>query len=97
MYIIKTENAIPGAYQQTCMNLDERSFVLESTGGDKIVVYQGTNNNNTKGGGGGTTTGRTGGEIWTLSPLSFFILLACFLSSWINNGTMMYYIIISLM
>ena len=31
-----------GAYQQTCINLEERSFTLELTG-DTITVYQGTN------------------------------------------------------
>lgn len=70
---VVVENAIPGAYQQTCMNLDERSFVLQSTG-DVIVIYQGTNwtsgTNNKKGG--GTTTGRTGGECELVIVLFFF-------------------------
>ena len=36
------------------MNLDERSFILESSG-DRITVYQGTNAQ-------GGMAGRTGGE-----------------------------------
>ena len=66
IFIRHIESAVPGAYQQTCMNLDERSFRLESSssstststsdGGDIIAVYQGTNAS------GGGMAGRTGGE-----------------------------------
>ena len=58
---IVLENAVPGAYQQTCMNLDERAFHLQSIkntpGSDDnvITVYQGTNS------GAGEMAGRTGG------------------------------------
>ena len=58
---IVLESAVPGAYQQTCMNLDERTFHLQSIkntpGSDDniITVYQGTNS------GAGEMAGRTGG------------------------------------
>ncbi len=51
------ESAVPGAYEQSCTNLDERRFVLRTPGAGTLVVYQGTN---TAGGGG--VSGRTGGE-----------------------------------
>eukprot|EP01082_Thalassiosira_pseudonana_P003396 g3199.t1 g3199 contig12:1615319-1616568(+) len=53
---IVAESAVPGAYQQTCMNLDERSFLLKSTG-DSIIVEQGTN-------AAGGMAGRTGVAVW---------------------------------
>ena len=65
IFIRHIESAVPGAYQQKCMNLDERSFHLESSsssststsdGGDTITVYQGSNAS------GGGMAGRTGGE-----------------------------------
>ena len=60
---IVSESAVPGAYQQTCMNLDERTFHLQSikntSGSDDnvITVYQGTNS------GAGEMAGRTGGML----------------------------------
>ena len=60
---IVLESAVPGAYQQTCMNLDERTFYLQSIkntpGSDDnvITVYQGTNS------GAGEMAGRTGGML----------------------------------
>ena len=60
---IVSESAVPGAYQQTCMNLDERTFYLQSIkntpGSDDnvITVYQGTNS------GAGEMAGRTGGML----------------------------------
>ena len=54
---IVSESAVPGAYQQTCMNLDERTFPLQSIeNGNSITVYQGTN------AGAGEVAGRTGGK-----------------------------------
>ena len=48
---------MPGAYQQTCMSLDERTFRLESLPEESntITVYQGTI-------AAGGMAGRTGGE-----------------------------------
>ena len=68
--ILLLEGAIPGAYQNICMSLPERSIILKSTG-DEIKIYQGTgtgttttssidNNNNN----GGSVTGRTGVALW---------------------------------
>eukprot|EP00571_Detonula_confervacea_P011052 CAMPEP_0172305618 /NCGR_PEP_ID=MMETSP1058-20130122/6866_1 /TAXON_ID=83371 /ORGANISM="Detonula confervacea, Strain CCMP 353" /LENGTH=444 /DNA_ID=CAMNT_0013017263 /DNA_START=20 /DNA_END=1354 /DNA_ORIENTATION=+ len=53
---VVSESAVPGAYQQTCMNLEERTFLLESSG-DTIAVYQGTND-------AGGMAGRTGVAVW---------------------------------
>jgi len=74
---ILPESPVPGAYQQVCMNLDERTFTLTSIKEDNsITVYQGTNS------GAGEVAGRTGGKIFCvhmmctyhmhfLSPLAF--------------------------
>lgn len=51
-----SESAVPGAYQQSCMDLDERSFVLKASG-DTITVYQGTKS-------AGGMAGRTGVAVW---------------------------------
>jgi len=52
--------AVPGAYQQTCMTLDERTFSLESLpprSDNTITVFQGTN-------AAGGMAGRTGVAVW---------------------------------
>ena len=55
---IVSESPVPGAYQQVCMNLDERTFKLSSIKEDNsITVFQGTNS------GAGEVAGRTGGKI----------------------------------
>ena len=56
---ILPESPVPGAYQQVCMNLDERTFTLSSIKEDNsITVSQGTNS------GAGEVAGRTGGKIF---------------------------------
>ena len=62
-FILSTESAVPGAYQQSCMDLDERSFVLKASG-DTITVYQGTKS-------AGGMAGRTGGEISFMCYMMF--------------------------
>lgn len=69
------EGIIPGAYQNMCMNLNERSFILKSTK-DEIVIYQGqvsknndgnnnnNNNNNRPSEPSTTLAGRTGVALW---------------------------------
>mmetsp|Transcript_15444 Transcript_15444/g.22026 ORF Transcript_15444/g.22026 Transcript_15444/m.22026 type:complete len:517 (-) Transcript_15444:63-1613(-) len=59
---IVAENAVPGAYQQICMGLNERSIKLKSTG-EEIKIVQGTSNTNSSNGG-GSVSGRTGVALW---------------------------------
>ncbi|KAL7549951.1 hypothetical protein ACHAWF_013202 [Thalassiosira exigua] len=53
---IVSESSVPGAYTQTCMDLDERTFELKSTG-DTVALYQGAN-------AAGGIAGRTGVTVW---------------------------------
>ena len=70
---LQLENAVPGAYSQTCMNLDERSFRLKSSG-DTVTVYQGTS-------AGGGMAGRTGGMIFIcvckIASAAYIFLILC--------------------
>eukprot|EP00984_Skeletonema_dohrnii_P018907 scaffold8947_cov124-Skeletonema_dohrnii-CCMP3373.AAC.5 len=54
---IASESQVPGAYQQLCMGLEQRTFKLQSSG-DTITVAQGTNS------AGGSVAGRTGVAVW---------------------------------
>ncbi|KAL9183937.1 hypothetical protein ACHAXT_002023 [Thalassiosira profunda] len=63
---IVSETAVPGAYSQTCMSLDERLFRLKSTG-DTITIYQGTN-------AAGGMAGRTGVAVWNSGILLMRLL-----------------------
>ena len=54
---IAVESAVPGAYQQICMSMDQRSFNLKSSG-DTITIAQGANS------AGGSVAGRTGVAVW---------------------------------
>lgn len=54
---IASESAVPGAYQQICMSMDQRSFTMKSSG-DIITIVQGANS------GGGSVAGRTGVAVW---------------------------------
>mmetsp|Transcript_1977 Transcript_1977/g.3359 ORF Transcript_1977/g.3359 Transcript_1977/m.3359 type:complete len:359 (-) Transcript_1977:2042-3118(-) len=55
---IASESQVPGAYQQLCMSLRERTFKLQSSE-DTITVAQGTNS-----AGGSSVAGRTGVAVW---------------------------------
>mmetsp|Transcript_26531 Transcript_26531/g.45164 ORF Transcript_26531/g.45164 Transcript_26531/m.45164 type:complete len:364 (-) Transcript_26531:19-1110(-) len=55
---IASESQVPGAYQQLCMGLEQRTFKLQSSG-DTITVAQGTNS-----AGGSSVAGRTGVAVW---------------------------------
>jgi SAM-dependent methyltransferase len=54
---IASESAVPGAYQQICMSMDQRSFTMKSSG-DIITIVQGANS------AGGSVAGRTGVAVW---------------------------------
>ncbi len=54
---IALESAVPGAYQQICMSMDQRSFTMKSSG-DIITIVQGANS------AGGSVAGRTGVAVW---------------------------------
>jgi len=54
---IAAESAVPGAYQQICMSMDQRNFTMESSG-DIITIFQGANS------AGGSVAGRTGVAVW---------------------------------
>ena len=53
---IASESAVPGAYQQICMSMDQRSFTMKSSG--DITIVQGANS------AGGSVAGRTGVAVW---------------------------------
>lgn len=55
---IASESQVPGAYQQLCMGLEQRTFQLQSSG-DTITIAQGTNSAN-----GSSIAGRTGVAVW---------------------------------
>mmetsp|Transcript_8484 Transcript_8484/g.14390 ORF Transcript_8484/g.14390 Transcript_8484/m.14390 type:complete len:389 (+) Transcript_8484:142-1308(+) len=55
---IASESQVPGAYQQLCMGLEQRTFKLQSSG-DTITIAQGTNS-----AGGSSVAGRTGVAVW---------------------------------
>jgi ribosomal protein L11 methylase PrmA len=55
---IASESQVPGAYQQLCMGLEQRTVKLQSSG-DTITIAQGTNSAN-----GSSIAGRTGVAVW---------------------------------
>eukprot|EP00978_Attheya_sp_CCMP212_P024588 scaffold77505_cov52-Attheya_sp.AAC.2 len=57
---IAAEGAVPGAYQQVCMALPERTIQLKSCG-ESVTIAQGSS---LSGGSSSSVTGRTGVAVW---------------------------------
>jgi len=81
---ILAEASVPGAYQQVCMGIPERSMVLKATG-DTITVLQGTSTSTGSDGNSGSVAGRTGVALWNSGILLTRLLDTLTLNESDNN------------